>query len=117
MDGWQTQVGTSHRRDIKHAPPNGRPTDVAPKWQLTVILPAYNEQGAIGRVLGEIVEALSDEPIHLHANRRRRYAQRVNQLADGHFAVALDLADDMPAGRSLRNCLDSIHHMTHYNTF
>ena len=52
MDGWQTQVVTAS------------PEEVAPQWQLSVILPAYNEQRAIGRVLGEIVEALADEPIH-----------------------------------------------------
>lgn len=51
MDGWQTQVVTAPA------------TEVPPKWQLSVILPAYNEQEAIGRVLGEIVEVLSDEPI------------------------------------------------------
>ncbi len=51
MDGWQTQVVTAS------------PAEVAPQWQLSVILPAYNEQRAVGRVLGEIVEALSDEPI------------------------------------------------------
>jgi glycosyltransferase involved in cell wall biosynthesis len=51
MDGWQTQVATAMA------------TEVAPQWQVSVILPAHNEQGAIGRVLGEIVEVLSGEPI------------------------------------------------------
>ena len=51
MDGWQTQVVTASA------------TQLAPQWQLSVILPAYNERQAIGRVLGEIVEVLSDEPI------------------------------------------------------
>jgi glycosyltransferase involved in cell wall biosynthesis len=51
MDGWQTQVVTTSA------------TEVATQWQLSVILPAHNEQGAIARVLGEIVEVLSDEPI------------------------------------------------------
>ena len=51
MDGWQTQVDTASA------------VEVAPSWRLSVILPAYNEQEAIGRVLDEIVEALSDEPI------------------------------------------------------
>jgi len=51
MDGWQTQVVTTSA------------AEVAPRWQLSVILPAYNEQQAIGRVLEEIVEALLDEPI------------------------------------------------------
>jgi glycosyltransferase involved in cell wall biosynthesis len=51
MDGWQPQVVTAPA------------TEVAPQWQASVVLPAYNEQGAIGRVLGEIVEVLSAEPI------------------------------------------------------
>ncbi len=51
MDGWQTQVVTASA------------AEVAPAWQLTVILPAYNEQQAIGRVLEEIVEVLSGEQI------------------------------------------------------
>lgn len=37
--------------------------DVATQCQVTVLLPAYNEERAIGRVLGEVVEALSDEPL------------------------------------------------------
>ena len=53
MDGWQTQVVASE----------GRETEVAREWQLSVILPAYNEQQAIGSVLEEIVEALSEEPV------------------------------------------------------
>ena len=44
MDGWQTQVVTASA------------AEVAPQWQLTVLLPAYNEQQAIQHVLGEIVE-------------------------------------------------------------
>ena len=51
MDGWQTQVITAST------------TEVAAPWQLTVLLPAYNEQDAIRQVLEEVVEALSDEPI------------------------------------------------------
>jgi len=51
MDGWQTQVV----RELRTQP--------AQQWQVSVILPAYNEEDAIGRVLGEIVEALSGEPI------------------------------------------------------
>jgi glycosyltransferase involved in cell wall biosynthesis len=51
MEGWQTQVITASA------------TEVAARWQLSVILPAYDEQEAIGQVLGEIVEALSEEPI------------------------------------------------------
>lgn len=51
MDGWQTQVVTASA------------AEVAPQWQLTVLLPAHNEQQAIQHVLGEIVEVLSEEPI------------------------------------------------------
>ena len=47
MEGWQTQV---------LAAPN---TEVEAGYQLTVLLPAYNEEQAIGRVLEEIVEALA----------------------------------------------------------
>lgn len=51
MDGWQTQlVASSHN-------------EVAKQIQVTVLLPAYNEQSAIEPVLAEIVEALADEPI------------------------------------------------------
>ena len=51
MDGWQTQVITASA------------TSVDPGWQVSVILPAYNEREAIGRVLAELVEVLSDEPL------------------------------------------------------
>ncbi len=51
MDGWQTQVVTATA------------TEVVPQWQLTVLLPAHNEQLAIQRVLAEIVEVLSAEPL------------------------------------------------------
>lgn len=51
MDGWQTQVDTAS------------PTEVAPQWQVSVILPAHNEQQAIRCVLEEVVEVLSDEPL------------------------------------------------------
>ncbi|MHB1036097.1 MAG: glycosyltransferase family 2 protein [Pirellulales bacterium] len=51
MEGWQTQVAAVPAADVGQA------------WQLTVLLPAYNEEQAIVRVLGEIVEALADEPI------------------------------------------------------
>jgi glycosyltransferase involved in cell wall biosynthesis len=51
MEGWQTQVVTASA------------SEVAAPWQLTVLLPAYNEQDAIRQVLQEVVEALSDESI------------------------------------------------------
>ncbi len=51
MDGWQTQVVTASA------------AEVAPQWQVSVILPAYNEQQAVGRVLEELVEVLSEEPL------------------------------------------------------
>jgi len=51
MDGWQTQVLAT------------RATQPETAWQLSVVLPAYNEEGAIGRVLDELVEVLSAEPL------------------------------------------------------
>ncbi len=51
MEGWQTQAATAPA------------TEASPAWQLTVLLPAYNEQDAIRQVLEEVVEALSDESI------------------------------------------------------
>ena len=51
MEGWQTQVITASA------------SEAATQWQLTVLLPAYNEQKAIIRVLDEIVESLSDGAI------------------------------------------------------
>ncbi|MEX0712409.1 MAG: glycosyltransferase family 2 protein [Pirellulales bacterium] len=50
MEGWQTQV---------MADPAGRLSGTLP---LTVLLPAFNEEQAIRRVLAEVVEALGDEP-------------------------------------------------------
>lgn len=53
MDGWRTQLLAAPE------------VDAATRTQVTVLLPAYNEELAIGRVLGEIVEALSqgEEPL------------------------------------------------------
>ena len=51
MDGCQTQVAAASA------------TQLALQWQASIVLPAHNEQEAIGRVLAEIVEALSAEPI------------------------------------------------------
>jgi glycosyltransferase involved in cell wall biosynthesis len=51
MEGWQTQIAATPATE----------SDLS--WQLTVLLPAYNERDAIGRVLEEIVESLSDEAI------------------------------------------------------
>ena len=51
MEGWQTEVATATA------------TRSVPRWQLSVVLPAYNEGEAIQRVLEEIVEAVSQEPI------------------------------------------------------
>jgi glycosyltransferase involved in cell wall biosynthesis len=50
MEGWQTQV---------MADPAGQLSRTLP---LTVLLPAFNEEQAIRRVLAEVVEALGDEP-------------------------------------------------------
>ena len=48
MDGWQTQAVTAPAAEI------------GTQVRLTVLLPAYNEEEAIGRVLDEIVEALAN---------------------------------------------------------
>jgi len=47
MDAWQTQLVAAPA------------VEVASRLQLTVLLPAYNEEAAIGRVLEEIVDVLS----------------------------------------------------------
>ncbi len=49
MEGWQTQLMAAPTTELKE------------QLRLTVLLPAYNEEQAIGRVLGEIVEALAEE--------------------------------------------------------
>jgi len=74
MEGWQTQVVTASA------------AEVAPQWQLSVILPAHDEEQAIAAVLSEIVEALSEEPI--------RYEVLVvdDGSADGTAAVAEQFA-------------------------
>ncbi|MFH1920447.1 MAG: glycosyltransferase family 2 protein [Planctomycetota bacterium] len=51
MEGWQTQAVAAPA------------VEVAAPWQLTVLLPAYNEQDAIEQVLEEIVDALSEEQV------------------------------------------------------
>lgn len=51
MEGWQTQLLASPANSV------GR------QLQLTVLLPAFNEEQAIERVLAEIVETLADEPL------------------------------------------------------
>jgi len=51
MDGLQTQVVTASA------------TDPVVSWQLSVVLPAYNEREAIEHVLEEVVDALSGESI------------------------------------------------------
>ena len=51
MDGFQTQVVTTSA------------TETLCAWQLSVVLPAFNEHQAIEHVLGEIVDALTNEPI------------------------------------------------------
>jgi len=49
MDGWQTEVITAPCEEVASTP------------VVTVLLPAYNEEEAIVRVLDEIVEALGEE--------------------------------------------------------
>lgn len=51
MEGWQTQLLASSAGEIGQ------------QVQLSVLLPAFNEEQAIERVLAEIVEALADEPL------------------------------------------------------
>ncbi len=51
MEGWQTQVITASAAQS------------VPQWQLSVVLPTYNEQEAIEQVLCELVEVLSAESI------------------------------------------------------
>jgi glycosyltransferase involved in cell wall biosynthesis len=53
MDGWQTQWVAASEIEVEPV----RSTEV------TVLLPAYNEELAIRRVLEEIVEALAGEPL------------------------------------------------------
>jgi glycosyltransferase involved in cell wall biosynthesis len=55
MEGWHTQLVA--------APQSEAGADSAARVALTVLLPAYNEEQAIGRVLEEIVEALADEDL------------------------------------------------------
>jgi len=51
MEGWQAEAATaSAARSV-------------PRWQVSVVLPAYNEREAIQGVLEEIVEAVSQEAI------------------------------------------------------
>ena len=51
MDGWQTQVVTSSTAEVVSA------------YQLTVLLPTFNEELAIEPVLDEIVAALAKESL------------------------------------------------------
>jgi glycosyltransferase involved in cell wall biosynthesis len=51
MEGWQTQVLAATQAEVDQT------------WQLTVLLPAYNEEQAIGRVLEEVVEALTGQSL------------------------------------------------------
>jgi glycosyltransferase involved in cell wall biosynthesis len=51
MDGWQTELQSAVTTEPRAA------------WQVTVLLPAFNESLAIARVLDEIVDALSQEEL------------------------------------------------------
>jgi len=51
MEGWQTQVATAAA------------TESAETWQLTILLPAFNEEQAIEQVLEEIVAAMAREDV------------------------------------------------------
>jgi glycosyltransferase involved in cell wall biosynthesis len=76
MDGWQTQVvaSTATRTEVT--------------WQLSVVLPAFNEEAAIARVLDELVEVLSAESI--------RYEILV--VDDGSTDHTARLAEEYAAG-------------------
>jgi len=76
MDGWQTQVLASTA------------TQPETTWQLSVVLPAHNEERAIGRVLDELVEVLSAEPL--------RYEILV--VDDGSTDATARLAEEFAAG-------------------
>ena len=51
MEGWQTQLLAAPAAEMQR------------QVQVSVLLPAFNEENAIESVLGEIVEALTEEPI------------------------------------------------------
>ena len=79
MEGWQTQVV---------AAPN---TAAATRLAVSVLLPAYNEEAAIERVLAEVVEALADEPwtyeiVVVDDGSTDRTAERAERFADGCLA-------------------------------
>src|SRR3954471_6153321 len=65
MQGWQTQrtIGVDGLIPGQLAPAVIAPVEPAVAFDLTVLLPAYNEEDAIGRVLVEIVDALAHEPL------------------------------------------------------
>ena len=72
MDGWQTQLLAAPQMELVSRP------------RLTVLLPAYNEELAIARVLGEVVEALADEP----------YAFEIVVVDDASTDRTAELADE-----------------------
>lgn len=79
MEGWQTQVV---------AAPN---TAAATRLAVSVLLPAYNEEAAIERVLAEVVEALADEPwtyeiVVVDDGSTDCTAERAERFADGCLA-------------------------------
>ncbi len=51
MEGWQTQVLAAPATEIVERP------------SVTILLPAYNEEPAIARVLAEVVDTLADTPM------------------------------------------------------
>ncbi len=84
MDGWQTETVAT----LATAVP------VEPK--LTVLLPAYNEENAIGTVLDEIVAALAEEPygyeiVVVDDGSTDRTPEVVEQFAVNSFNVPVRL--------------------------
>jgi glycosyltransferase involved in cell wall biosynthesis len=79
MEGWQTQLEAVRKLAASEVvfPWGGLPrpssgpdglgmppkSEVSEQVHVTVLLPAFNEEDAIERVLAEIVEALADEPL------------------------------------------------------
>ncbi len=83
MEGWQTQLVAAPA------------VELASRLQLTILLPAYNEAEAIGRVLEEIVETLSESGHLAPRDDSSRGARR--PLWDYEILVVDDASTDRTA--------------------